>query len=581
MKERQMFCDKGNVNALTSLLLSHGIRTVVMCPGSRNAVLAHNFYQLSMENGEEGDGFLVIPATDERSAAFIALGTILATGEAAAVCVTSGSALLAALPAAAEAMYRRLPLLVISADRPPLAINQLDGQTIPQEGALKPYAETYNVPEIHNEEDAWWANRQINEALNRLKADACPVHINVPITEPLFSFTTDRLHAERVIREVKAKDDKPLPEELVGEIAEAKLPVLLIGHKDRKWSVVRELEQKGCVLVLPEIVANEEGCLRNSILENGDLGLQPDVLIHVGGNMVNKRLKLKLRKEKSLKVVRISSEKTGMPDTFHHLHYLVRCNEESALAQLALQLPAKESVVMAKKLFLLMTEALGGFKAELFSDVGVMKQFFKKLEQIRIASLHLANSSPVRNAAFFYNGGRFPIYCNRGVNGIEGSLSAAVGNSLMADGLVFCTIGDLSFFYDQNALWEKKKRGNLRILLFNNGGGQIFRQLPGLEASAARDEFVAAHHGLTAEAVALTFGLDYASARSYEELEQGLDNLVSSSATRPVLLEVFTSAVDDDCDLSRIKTMISEVAGKFQNSNYFVKPCSESSLLGI
>lgn len=564
MRDKRTFCDKGNVNALTSLLLSHGVRTVVVCPGSRNAVLAHNFYQLSSENdGERGD-FSIYPATDERSAAFVALGTVLATGEPAAVCVTSGSALLAAIPAAAEAHYRRLPLLIISADRPPSAINQLDGQTIPQVGALRPYTDTYNVPEIRDGEEAWWANRLINEALTKLKADSCPIHINLPISEPLFSFTTEQLPEERVVREVRATADRPLPGELVEEIAAARLPMLLVGHKDRPWPAVQELERSGSVLVLPEIVANEEGCLRNAILENSDSPLMPDLLIHVGGNMVNKRFKLALRRNEGLKVVRISSETGGMPDTFHHLRYLVRCDEEKALTQLSRQLPAKDAVERVRERIDRAAEALKGFVPQRFSDIGIMQLFARKLEDKRISSLHLANSSPVRNAAYFLNGGRFPIFCNRGVNGIEGSLSVAVGCSLVSEGVVVCAIGDLSFFYDQNALWETKLRGNLRILLFNNGGGQIFRQLPGLGASAARDEYVSARHGLTAEGVAGTFGLDYASARSYAEFESGLETLLSPTATRPVLLEVFSSAVDDDCDLSRMKQLILEVSAEWR-----------------
>ena len=563
-----MFCDKGNVNALVSLLISHGVHAVVVCPGSRNGVLAHDFFELSRGHGFEGGCFSVFPATDERCAAFIALGTILATGQPAAVCVTSGSALLAAIPASAEAYYRRLPLLVISADRPPCAINQLDGQTIPQEGALKPYAMTYNVPEIHNEEGEWWANRIINEALLKLKSDSCPVHINVPISEPLFSFTTPQLPAGRVVNEVKASRKHPLPAWLVEEISSARLPVLLLGHKDAEWAAVRELERTGTVLVLPEIVANEEGSLRNTILENSDRLLSPDLLIHVGGNMVNKRLKLNLRRQAGLKVVRISSEKEGMPDTFRHLHYLVRCDEDKALAQLAWELPTKASVVRAKEKLSQVARHVGEFRAERFSDVGVMQRFAGKLKEVPISSLHLANSSPVRNAAYFFNGGRFPIFCNRGVNGIEGSLSAAVGNSLVADGLVFCAIGDLSFFYDQNALWETKVRSNLRILLFNNCGGQIFRQLPGLDASEARDEYVAARHGLSARGVASTFGLDYASANSYTELESGLAKLVSPSPTRPVLLEVFTSPDDDDCDLSRIKRLIYEAASGISGQEF-------------
>lgn len=122
-----MFCNKKNVNLLTALLQAHSIHHIVICPGSRNAVLAHNF--------NEGR-FTLHPVTDERSAGFVALGLIAATSQPVAVCVTSGSAVLGLHPAVAEAQERHLPLLVISADRPACWIGQLDGQTLPQPSAF-------------------------------------------------------------------------------------------------------------------------------------------------------------------------------------------------------------------------------------------------------------------------------------------------------------------------------------------------------------------------------------------------------------------------------------------------------------
>ena len=112
-----------------------------------------------------------------------------------AVCVTSGSALLNLLPAVAEAFYQRVSFLVISADRPEAWIDQLDGQTLHQPNALKPYVSTsVSLPEPLNSEQEWQCNRLVNEALSRFHApEACPVHINVPISEPLFQFNQAEL----------------------------------------------------------------------------------------------------------------------------------------------------------------------------------------------------------------------------------------------------------------------------------------------------------------------------------------------------------------------------------------------------
>ena len=124
-----MFCDKTNVNILTSILLQSGITDAVVCPGSRNGVIVHNLHELTRTASPEHP-FRIHAVTDERSAAFVALGISLAQDlRPVAVCVTSGSALLNTIPAVAEAFYRQIPLLVISADRPPQLIGQLDGQT--------------------------------------------------------------------------------------------------------------------------------------------------------------------------------------------------------------------------------------------------------------------------------------------------------------------------------------------------------------------------------------------------------------------------------------------------------------------
>ena len=180
-----MYCNKANANQLTALLIAHGIRDIVVCPGSRNGVLAHNFHAAPLLNAH--------PVTDERSAGFVALGLALATGKPAAVCVTSGSALLATLPAVSEAYFRHIPLIVISADRPPQWIGQMDGQTLPQQHALQPYADTYNIIEPQNETERWGNNRLINEALCRCREpEGRPVHF-----QPAHQRTALRVHHPR------------------------------------------------------------------------------------------------------------------------------------------------------------------------------------------------------------------------------------------------------------------------------------------------------------------------------------------------------------------------------------------------
>lgn len=521
-----MFCHIPQVNQLTALLIAHSVRHVVVCPGSRNATIVHNLHQAG------GRHFQLHPVTDERSAAFVALGMSLALLEPVAVCVTSGSALLGCIPAVAEAYYRHLPLLVISADRPQSWIGQLDGQTLPQQGALLPYCRTFQVGTPHTEEHCWYNNRQINEAILSLSDNGgTPAHINVSIEEPMFTFNVPELPQERVINKHTATVGEALPPQVVELISRAKLPALLIGQYERGdiRNEVVHLARSGRMLVLPEIISDVPG---NQLMNAFDRLCQtpgfalPDVIVHIGGNFVHKSFKNVLRTSEC-QVVRIGRD-ANLPDTFCNVTHWVRTAEQPALAQLCRTLPANNSHVLEanKALARVSKEIYPKATGKLTFDT-VMLALRDATEQIDgdFFTLHLANSTAVRAAAKVFSSGTFPIFCNRGVNGIEGSLSAAVGYSMAMWGLSLVVIGDLSFFYDVNALWNVELPDNLRILLVNNAHGGIFDQLPGLEQSRARNCYIAAGQyemDYNAEGIARTFGLDYARAESLAELKEAL-----------------------------------------------------------
>ena len=175
-----------------------------------------------------------------------------------------------------------------------------------------------------------------------------------------------------------------------------------------------------------------------------------------------------------------------------------------------------------------------------YSQMAAVKYFERYVGE---AQVHYANSTAIRLANSF---AKHPVWCNRGVNGIEGSLSTAAGFSVVSDDRVCCVIGDLSFFYDENALWNQNLRGNLRILLLNNGRGGIFNMLPGLEKSPARDAFVAAAHHTNAEGICQQNDVVYLSASDMPQLRAGIDTLLNIESDCPVLLEIFTDAADDE-----------------------------------
>ena len=173
-----MYSDKKNILQLVALLKAHGVRKIVLCPGSRNAAIVHTLANI--------EDFTCYSVTDERSAGFFAIGLSLQGGGPAAVCCTSGSALLNLHPAVAEAFYQQVPLIVISADRPAAWIGQMDGQTLPQPHVFGTLVKmSVNLPEVHTEEDEWFCNRLINEAILKPPTTAKDLYISMyPFPNP-------------------------------------------------------------------------------------------------------------------------------------------------------------------------------------------------------------------------------------------------------------------------------------------------------------------------------------------------------------------------------------------------------------
>lgn len=491
-----MYSSKQNVNILTSLLVAHGIHHAVVCPGSRNAPIVHNL--------NECPDIQCYPVTDERSAGFYALGMTQALKEPVVVCVTSGTALLNLYPAVAEAYYQHRSLVVVSADRPQQWIDQLDGQTLPQPDALGCFVKkAVSLPEPHDEDTRWYCNRLINEAL---MVKHGPVHVNVPITEPLFDFSTPELPKERKIELLPADISNVTLSHVCRMFMQAKRPMLIAGQP------MNPLMDEAVVQI------------------GDDVDYIPDFVLYTGGSIVSKRLKHFLRKAKETWVVNSEGEVT---DTFMNLTHVVQGDGDVVADMVRFNLEEKPHPFVQKwEALLAQIRQQVEANEPPYSSAAVVKYF----EQKRGSNIvHYANSMAIRLANTY---SKTPVYCNRGVNGIEGSLSTAAGFSCVTDEKVFCVIGDLSFFYDQNALWNQNLRGNLRILLLNNGKGGIFDMLPGLEKSPARDKYVAAEHHATAEGICQQNDIYYQQATTTEEMQRGIDLLLTSEFSRPMVLEV-------------------------------------------
>ena len=584
-----MFSNKENINILTSLLLEYGVSDAVVCPGSRNAPIVHNLSQCQ--------SIRCHPVTDERSAGFYALGIAQATQRPTVVCVTSGTALLNLAPAVAEAYYQHVPLVVVSADRPVQWIDQLDGQTLPQPDALGRFVrKAVSLPEPHStslgnddgleaackgalsdgdkrlEEERWMCRRLVNEALHAATCrQPAPVHINVPITEPLFAFDVAELPVAKRFRQMEKVSFLNQQRQLFERFFSADRPMIVIGQMAYgiiSPETIRSLSQHYVVMAEPlsnlhyqtihfdEAVRVVEGLDRNESLQ-----YVPDYIIYIGDTLVSKPTRRWLRSTKATSCV-ITPDALDIHDPITTLEDIVECPLEDVDLLLSSFCDIYDNPedfeddedVMAHE------DSRHGFHAcwqQLldrcaerteayepgFSQMATVKYFEEQLADLDTdICVHYANSSAVRLACIY---AQHYVWCNRGVNGIEGSLSTAAGFSLATDALTVCVIGDLSFFYDQNALWNSNIGGNLRIVLLNNSGGGIFRQLKGLDKSPVATSFVAAQHETTAQGICTQNDIGYISAKDMGEMQIGIVTLLTRETNRPMLLEVFTD-VDED-----------------------------------
>lgn len=584
-----MFSNKENINILTSLLLEYGVSDAVVCPGSRNAPIVHNLSQCQ--------SIRCHPVTDERSAGFYALGIAQATQRPTVVCVTSGTALLNLAPAVAEAYYQHVPLVVVSADRPVQWIDQLDGQTLPQPDALGRFVrKAVSLPEPHVasvgsgdgleaagkgalsdgdkrlEEERWMCRRLVNEALHAATCrQPAPVHINVPITEPLFAFDVAELPVAKRFRQMEKVSFLNQQRQLFERFFSADRPMIVIGQMAYgiiSPETIRSLSQHYVVMAEPlsnlhyqTIHFDEAVRVVESLDQNESLQYVPDYIIYIGDTLVSKPTRRWLRSTKATSCV-ITPDALDIHDPITTLEDIVECPLEDVDLLLSSFCDIYDNPedfeddedVMAHE------DSRHGFhacwqqlldrcaeRAEAyepgFSQMATVKYFEEQLADLDTdICVHYANSSAVRLACIY---AQHYVWCNRGVNGIEGSLSTAAGFSLATDALTVCVIGDLSFFYDQNALWNSCIGGNLRIVLLNNSGGGIFRQLKGLDKSPVATSFVAAQHETTAQGICTQNDIGYISAKDMGEMQIGIVTLLTRETNRPMLLEVFTD-VDED-----------------------------------
>jgi|CEGE01.1.fsa_nt_gi 2-succinyl-5-enolpyruvyl-6-hydroxy-3-cyclohexene-1-carboxylate synthase len=541
----QSISDKTVVHHIIEHCYSHGVRHVIISPGSRNAPLIISF--------PASKKFTCLTIVDERSAAYFALGLARETNLPVALICTSGTAALNYTPAISEAFYQQIPLIAITADRPPEYVDQADGQTIRQQGIFSNFVRYECQMPVGDlaSDDRWLVDRRLNEAFkNALGAVRGPVHINVPFREPLYETIDAGTLPQPSIVPVAhgASVNEVLLDDLHFELSQYRKVMFLVGATVPDFDLKRlvaGLVAKG-VVVITENLSNlpEEGTFGNTdrLLEGFDAedpAFTPDLLITLDIPVLSKKLKQRLRKYSPRAHWHFSNQEI-LIDTYQCLTRQIPADAVEILGELVTRMKqlssdyaeifenAEQKVRRRHYEYL---EGLG------WCDLKVFEQISRKMPGLQ--QIHLANSTPVRYGQLFDWDETCVFFSNRGTSGIDGCVSTAAGAAYKADQPVTLISGDLGFMYDTNGLWHRYLPSTFRVIVINNGGGGIFRFIPGPSKTEELEPYFEARGNHQCRGISETFGLQYYAAGNSDELEQILEHFWSDKG-EPALLEIFT-----------------------------------------
>ena len=541
---------------LVGLCAEYDVEKAVVSPGSRCAPLLIGF-------GKHPD-IETISVTDERSAGFIGLGLAQQSEKPVVLVCTSGTATQNFAPAVTEAFYQQVPLIVLTADRPPEWIDQWDGQTIRQKNL---YIDHIKGSFVYDEDSTDVAKKALELALEGAPG---PVHLNIPIREPFYPESLDDNVLTTETRRAQRKDKINKIENAVWiefeSILNSSDKVLVLGGQLEPNSQLVELLKQLDVAVTGDVISNLHGV--DGVIKSSDLifktdneSLMPDFLITLGRSVISKNLKLCLRKHKPKTHWHIGLGMVGNP--FQSLTKTVAISPEvffmkwiekkrkNRLATKGTETIKKlndksayfSSLLDQQKM---VNEKLRSLLEESdFNYFSAVKKVIQGLPKNSV--LHLGNSMPVRIANFIgLNDPTIDVWCNRGTSGIDGVLSTAVGHSLAEPNRKHTLIiGDLSFFYDQNGLWLNHEfPNNLQIVILNDSGGGIFNMIPGPSSQGDLTELFTTQHQRTAKLTAKEFNMYYQDASSIEEI----------TGWESGILEIFTDMKTNTETFRRITT---------------------------
>ena len=534
-----------HIAELGPLLEWLGLRHVVIAPGSRNAPLIQLF--------TSRPPFRCHSIVDERSAGYVAMGMAKALREPVGVVTTSGTAVMNLAPAVTEAFNQQLPLVLLTADRPPEPIAQFNNQRIDQVAPFYNHTKGFfEMPlEPRSDEEVIRAVAAVGQLMRESTIfPGGPVHINVPLLEPLYESLPGPLFSEQIRSAIPDTRSDP-PFAATPEMQGDKKILVLAGmevYEPESVSLLSAWCRHPRRAVVAENLANmaSEKFIGNPELvlagasEDELRELMPDLVIGLGGQLVSKRLKNFLQYAPNVETF----QPEGDPSAWIRKVMSGVGNEPGMGENTYLQ--AWQRVASRQ-----MDKADRAVKEAPFSNLSVISATLQQAPSGTV--VHLGNSATVRYAQLQPVRSDLIYTSNRGTSGIDGSLSSAVGAALVSDRLHLLVLGDLSFVYDSNGLWNRHFPENLRIITINDGGGGIFRLLEGPDRMPFFEEFSVTHHPVSIELLTQAFGHGFQRVSGQEELMTALGNLFGPES-RVTVLEADTTGSEN----SRIFTSFFE-----------------------
>lgn len=534
------------IKNIPEICFQHGVRKVIIAPGSRNAPLILAF--------TAHPGLECLSITDERSAAYFAAGIAQHSGDAVALVCTSGTAVLNFAPAIAEAYYQNLPLIVITADRAAETIDQADGQTIRQSNVYSNYIKTcIELPvETVQAIDLEFSDRHVSQAIDiALTAPCGPVQINVPLREPIYVALPEQHSFPKIIRSVVA--DISVSSESMTRLSESWVSytkkLIVVGVQPENAALnelVNRLSNEPDVVVIGENLSNISGrniicrpeVLFASLSPDEKVMFQPELLITIGHSAISKQMKLFLKEFQSVEHWQFESS-LPYADTYKCLTAILPGSSITTLGSMPLGKTTSGFAAVYSQQMATISKRHDAFVENApLSDMSAVTNLLKLVPAHTV--MQLANSTSVRWTQLFPTRSDLSYYCNRGTSGIDGSLSTAAGFAYSSKQNTLFLTGDLSFIYDSNGMWNNYLGGNFKVVVMNNNGGNIFRFIGDPQLMKSCETFFTTPHHVNIKSLVEAYGLKYIACHTDAEQVEALTELFASD--KASVLEIFTDA---------------------------------------